>query len=76
MLLNLGNYQNVLAGLFNVILEKNLYPVSWKTNVTTMIPKEGKDLSEAGGWQPITLGSVLARVYSGIIKDHENNHSL
>lgn len=24
MLLNLGNYQNVLAGLFNVILEKNL----------------------------------------------------
>lgn len=30
--------------------------------------KKGKDLSEAGGWRPIILGSVLARVFSGIIE--------
>lgn len=67
MILKLGNYQNILAGLFNIILENNVHPVLWKTNVTYMIPKED-NLSEAGGWRPITLGSVLTRVFSGIIE--------
>lgn len=32
-----------------------------------MIPKEGKDLSLPGGWRPITLASVLARLFSGVM---------
>lgn len=33
-----------------------------------MIPKEGKDLSR-GGWRPITVGKLLARIFSGIIEN-------
>lgn len=68
MIVKLTNYQNILAGLFNIILENNIYPTAWKTNITFMIPKEGNNLSEAAGWRPITLGSVLARVSSGVIE--------
>lgn len=35
--------------------------------MTSMIPKEGEDLSQPGGWRPITLGSVLARLFSGLM---------
>lgn len=33
-----------------------------------MIPKEGKDLTQAGGWRPITVGNLLARVFSGVLE--------
>lgn len=57
----------LLAGLFNCLLWTGHYPEVWKRNVTSMIPKEGKDQSQPGGWRPITLGSVLARLFSGIM---------
>lgn len=57
----------MLAGLFNCLLWTGYYPKVWKRNVTSMIPKEGKDLSSPGGWRPITLASVLARLFSGVM---------
>lgn len=61
----------LLAGLFNCLVWTGHYPEVWKRNVTPMIPKEGKDLSQPGGWRPITLDSVLTRLFSGIM---DNRH--
>lgn len=35
--------------------------------MTSMIIREGKDLSLPGGWKPTALGSVLARLLSGVM---------
>lgn len=59
-LVSLEGGPNLLAGLFNCLLWTGYYPTVWKRNVTSMIPKEGKDLNSPGGWRPITLSSVLA----------------
>ncbi|KMQ86239.1 r2 protein [Lasius niger] len=36
----------VLAKLFNLLLLKGIYPVAWKQNRSTLIPKGGKDPAE------------------------------
>lgn len=59
---------NLLAGLFNCLLWTGYYPMAWEKNVTSMISKEGKDLSSPSGWRPITLASVLARLFSGVMR--------
>lgn len=33
-----------------------------------MIPKDGKDLKEASGWRPITIGNLLERLYSSLVE--------
>ncbi|XP_039292567.1 uncharacterized protein LOC120353334 [Nilaparvata lugens] len=58
----------LLAGIFNALLSHGAYPDCWRGNSTTMIPKEGKDLSRASGWRPITVGNLLARLYSGCLE--------
>lgn len=57
----------MLGGPFNCLLWTNYYPKTWKINVTSMIPKEGKDLSLPSGWKSTALGSVLARLLSGVM---------
>ena len=36
-------------------------------NRTTLLPKEGKDLTDVTNFRPITIGSILSRLYRGII---------
>jgi hypothetical protein len=36
----------------------------WKKNKTTFIPKQGKDLSIANSLRQITIGSLMARLFS------------
>ncbi|KAH0944991.1 hypothetical protein HN011_001168 [Eciton burchellii] len=38
----------------------------WRENHTILIPKPGKDASDVHNWRPLTIGSLLARIYSGI----------
>lgn len=33
-----------------------------------MIPKEGKDPMSVSGWRLITVGSALARLFSGVLE--------
>ena len=44
-----------------------IYPAQWKTNRTTLIPKPGKNAEEVENWRPITIGSLLGRIYSAMI---------
>lgn len=36
-------------------------------NRTTLIPKIGKDQADVGNWRPITIGSLMARIFSGVL---------
>jgi hypothetical protein len=61
------NKTRMLAGVFNLILASGPLPDSWRHNRTTLIPKEGKDYSQAANYRPITIGSLLSRLFWGII---------
>lgn len=65
--------KEILAKLFNALLFAGYYPASWKANRTTLIPKAGKDLTKIENWRPITIGSMIARVLSGIIDSKFRN---
>nr|CAI5864990.1 unnamed protein product [Callosobruchus analis] len=59
----------LLTILYNVLLGIGFYPTSWKRNRTTLIPKDGKDLTVAANWRPITVSSILARLFSGVLDE-------
>jgi len=58
---------NVLAKIFNLLLASGKYPEQWLKNRTTLIPKPNKDRLDASNWRPITISSILARLYSGVL---------
>jgi hypothetical protein len=60
-------YYTVLAKFFNILMMTGVYPESWRRNRVIFIPKRGKDTTLAGSWRPITIASMLARIYSGLL---------
>lgn len=59
--------KEVLRLWFNIIMVRAYQPVAWRTNRTTLLPKEGQDKSKATNYRPITISSILARLYWGIV---------
>jgi hypothetical protein len=59
--------QETLRLLFCLLTACGKQPSAWKENRTILIPKEGKDPSIVGNHRPITIGSLLSRLYWGII---------
>ncbi|KAG5866123.1 hypothetical protein JTB14_038100 [Gonioctena quinquepunctata] len=57
----------ILTMIFNCCSATGLHPASWKINRTTLIPKSGKDPEQVANWLPITISSVISRLYFGII---------
>lgn len=57
----------LLTILYNVLLMEGYFPQPWKKNRTTLIPKAGKDTECVANWRPITIGSILARIFSAIL---------
>uniref|UniRef100_A0A1B6DXY6 Reverse transcriptase domain-containing protein n=1 Tax=Clastoptera arizonana TaxID=38151 RepID=A0A1B6DXY6_9HEMI len=58
----------LLVKYFALLLVTGVYPEEFRRNRTTLIPKPGKDLANVENWRPITISSVLARVYSGLLE--------
>jgi hypothetical protein len=56
-----------LTLLFNIIYFTCHYPQSWKEHRTTLIPKPNKDLNKAKNWWPITISSILSRIFSSTL---------
>ncbi|XP_076230185.1 uncharacterized protein LOC143175332 [Nomia melanderi] len=56
-----------LAKLFNMLVLTGHYPTPWKMNRTTLLPKPNKDPKDARNWRPITIGSLVARIFSGTL---------
>lgn len=67
-LVGVPGVQGLLSGLSNLLLFTGHYPACWRVNSTSMIPKDGKDLGDAGGWRPITVGPLLARLHSSLVE--------
>nr|QQA03726.1 R2 non-LTR retrotransposon [Rhyparobia maderae] len=59
--------QAVLSALFNTVLLTGILPAEWSTNRTTMIPKEGKDASLLANWRPLTISSLVSRIFWGCV---------
>ncbi|XP_076765204.1 uncharacterized protein LOC143432401 [Xylocopa sonorina] len=49
------------------LVKKEYYPRVWKINRTTLIPKVNSDLNNVKNWRPITIGPIIARIFSGIL---------
>ncbi|KAL0103857.1 hypothetical protein PUN28_017894 [Cardiocondyla obscurior] len=66
----LGPYKcELLAGMFNLMLAAGALPSAWKNNRTTLIPKEGKDGTKVTNYRPLTIGSLLSRLFWGILDE-------
>lgn len=61
-----GNIE-VLHMLYNLLLLAGKLPTEWSINWTTLLPKEGKDLTKAENYRPITITSIMSRVFWGCI---------
>jgi hypothetical protein len=59
--------KEVLRLLFNVVMMSNLQPKAWNANRTILIPKQGKDHSKVENYRPLTIGSLICRLYWGLI---------
>ncbi|ENN80821.1 hypothetical protein YQE_02764, partial [Dendroctonus ponderosae] len=57
----------VLHLLFNICLTSAKQPQEWRKNRTTLLLKDGKDGRIADNYRPITISSLISRVYYGII---------
>lgn len=58
-----------LASLFNVMLLLGVVPDALKKCRTTLIPKSGADLKTCDGWRPITVTSVILRLFNKLLAD-------
>ncbi|XP_076660706.1 uncharacterized protein LOC143364079 [Halictus rubicundus] len=57
----------VLTKLFNLLMTHTHFPELWKRNRTTLIPKAGKSTDDVGNWRPITIGSLMSRIFSSML---------
>ena len=55
--------QDVLRLVFNLLMVVGHQPTAWRINRTTLLRKEGKDLTDVTNFHPITIGSILSRLY-------------
>jgi hypothetical protein len=53
--------------LFNYILCCVKQPSQWRKNRTRLLLKDGKDAKRADSYRPLTIASLLSRLYWGII---------
>jgi hypothetical protein len=61
------NKGKIVAGVFNLIFVSGHLPDPWRHNRTILIPKEGKDCKQAANYRPITISSLLSRLFWGIV---------
>lgn len=57
----------LLSGVYTLILASGHLPTAWSRNRTTLIPKEGKDNTKVVNYRPITISSLLSRLFWGIV---------
>ncbi|MCC7304188.1 reverse transcriptase family protein [bacterium] len=53
---------------FNIWLSCNRIPRDLKRNKTTLLPKGNTDLDKISNWRPITISSILLRLYNKILR--------
>jgi hypothetical protein len=61
--------REVIRLFFNLIFICRLQPSAWSRNRTILLPKPEKDPDKIENYRPLTISSILCRMYWGII-DH------
>jgi hypothetical protein len=59
--------QEILRLFYSLITACSLQPQQWNEHRTTLLLKEGKDPARAENYRPVTIGSILSRLYWGLI---------
>uniref|UniRef100_A0A1B0CZB4 Reverse transcriptase domain-containing protein n=1 Tax=Phlebotomus papatasi TaxID=29031 RepID=A0A1B0CZB4_PHLPP len=59
--------REIIRLLFNLVMVAGVQPTYWKKNRTTLIRKEGRDPARSDSYRPITIGSMLSRLYWGVL---------
>lgn len=62
-----ASYISFLTDLFNDCWNSGHFPVPWKQSVITCIPKSGTDPSDPLGYRPISLLSIVSKVFERVI---------
>jgi len=55
--------REILRILFKIILVSKIQPKAWNINRTNLIPKQGKDGRRVEYYRPLTIGSLICRMY-------------
>jgi hypothetical protein len=63
----------ILTRLFNLVLMLAITPTDWKANRTTLLLKEGKYKTIVESYRPITISSLISRVFWGLIDQKIRN---
>jgi len=63
-----------MAIMFNHIFDKEVWPERWQSGVVTPLYKQGSRL-EPGNYRPITLLSVVGKVFGSIVEHRLSNWS-
>lgn len=58
-----------LTQIFNAILRTGYYPLLWKVAQIILIPKPGKPVEEVKSYRPISLLSVMSKVFEKLLLD-------
>jgi hypothetical protein len=61
--------REIIRLLFNVILVVGEQPQNWGINRTTLTAKDDKGPNKVENYRPITIGSILSRLFCGILHD-------
>jgi len=61
------NMVTALTLLLNAVMAGRKLPEDWNENRTTLIPKEGKDPSKVVNYRPITVSSLISRLFWSLI---------
>ena len=63
-----------LARLYTVSWKCSYFPDKWKSGITVLIPKPGKDPTSAKNYRPITLLAAPGKTYERIIEAELTNY--
>jgi hypothetical protein len=72
--LNRWTVHEILHLLFNLLMCCTMQPTQWRMNRTQLLLKRGKDPALAESYRPITISSMLSRLYWGIIDQKLREH--
>lgn len=65
----------ILAGLYNLWLITASIPDAVKANNSILLPKKDPESTDIGDWRPLTIASVLLRLYTKILAKRMTEHT-
>ena len=57
----------VLSNTFNLVMVTGFFLSQWKVHKTVMLPEHCGNSREVSNWRPITMSSLLNRLYTGML---------